>query len=81
MEVTMSRKITMSRKTTVIVAIAGILTILNAGLLVLQLSPPSKAAIAGMDAQGLARDGDFKRAVQLVVEGCKVNVDLAKVQC
>jgi hypothetical protein len=56
-------------------------TALNMGILILNFSSQSVAAVAGMDYQGLSRDPDFRRAVQAVVEGCKVNVDLAKISC
>ncbi len=72
----------MYRKTGITILVAGgLLTALNAVVLVLQLSATSKAAVAGMNAQALSGDADFKRAVQIVVEGCRVNVDLGKVQC
>ena len=72
----------MNRKTGITILVVGVLlTALNAGILVLQLSLPSKAAVAGMNHQALSGDTDFKRAVQSVVEACRVNVDLAKVQC
>ena len=72
----------MLRKTGItLVVIACLLTALNIGFIILQLSFPSKAAVGGMDSQALSRDSDFRRAVQAVVEACKVNVDLAKVQC
>jgi hypothetical protein len=72
----------MIRKSGITILVIGVLlTALNTGILVLQLSLPSKAAVAGMNHQALAGDTDFKRAVQLVVEACKVNVDLAKLQC
>ena len=58
-----------------------LLTALNAAVLVLQFSATSNAAVGGMNAQALANDADFKRAVQTVVESCRVNVDLGKVQC
>jgi hypothetical protein len=72
----------MVRKTGIAILIIGcILTALNASVLILQLSAPSKAAVGGMDGQTLANDPDFKRAVQSVVQACKVNVDIAKVIC
>jgi hypothetical protein len=64
-----------------ILVIGALLTALNTGILVLQHSLPSKAAVAGMNHQALSGDADFKRAVQSVVEACRVNVDIAKVQC
>jgi hypothetical protein len=76
------RRHTMFRKSGITILTVGVLlTALNAAILVTQLSAPSKAAVGGMDAQALSRDPDFKRAVQTVVEACRVNVELGKVQC
>ncbi len=44
-------------------------------------SSPSRAAIAGMKFRQLEADPDFVRAVHSIVERCKVNVDLAGVEC
>ena len=72
----------MFRTTAITILLIGcLLTAINAGVLILQLSGSSKAAVAGMNAQSLAGDADFKRAVQAIVEACRVNVDIAKVQC
>lgn len=72
----------MLRTTAITILLIGcLLTAINAGVLILQLSGSSKAAVAGMNAQSLASDADFKRAVQDVVEACRVNVDIAKVKC
>jgi hypothetical protein len=72
----------MSRKTGLtILALTCLATALNMGMLILNSSLPSAAAVAGMDAKALSRDPDFRSAVQSVVEGCKVNVDLAKISC
>jgi hypothetical protein len=72
----------MYRKTGIaLLAAGGVLTVLNAAVLILQLSASSNAAVGGMNAQALANDNDFKLAVQTVVEACRVNVDLGKVQC
>lgn len=60
---------------------ACLATALNMGILILNLSSSSMAAVAGMNYQSLSQDADFRRAVQSVVEGCKVNVDLAKITC
>jgi hypothetical protein len=56
-------------------------TALNLGALILNISPPSRAAIAGMSYQDLMRDPDFTRAVQSIAQECRVNVDLAKLAC
>jgi hypothetical protein len=72
----------MYRKSGLALLVAGaLLTALNAAVLVAQFSTSSKAAVGGMNAQSLANDSDFRRAVQTVVESCRVNVDIAKVQC
>ena len=72
----------MFRKTGITILLVGcLLTAINAGVLILQLSGSSKAAVAGMNAQSLASDADFKRAVQEIVEACRVNVDIARVKC
>ena len=62
-------------------ALLGMLTALNVLALAINLSPPSRAAVAGMDHVKLANDPDFARAVKAVVEHCRVNIDLAKLQC
>ena len=56
-------------------------TVLNVGILVMNLSSSSVANVAGMDQQALLRDQDFVRAVQAVVQACSVNVDIAKIKC
>jgi hypothetical protein len=56
-------------------------TTLNLGALILNVSPPSRAAVAGMSYQDLIRDPDFTRAVQSIAQECRVNVDLAKLVC
>ena len=72
----------MFRTTAITILLIGcLLTAINAGVLILQLSGSSKAAVAGMNAQSLAGDADFKRAVQDIVEACRVNVDIARVKC
>jgi hypothetical protein len=72
----------MYRKSGIALLVAGgLLTALNAAVLILQFSASSNAAVGGMNAQALANDADFKSAVQTVVESCRVNVDLGKVQC
>ena len=72
----------MFRTTGITILLIGcLLTAINAGVLILQLSGSSKAAVGGMNAQALASDSDFKRAVQDIIEACRVNVDIAKVKC
>lgn len=69
----------MSRK--IAFALVALLTAFNLGVLVINVAPPSRAAVAGMNAQQLVKDPDFTRAVKTVVERCRVNVDLAKLSC
>lgn len=72
----------MSRKTGfAILVLTCLATALNLGMLILNFSLPSAAAVAGMDAKTLAQDPDFRSAVQTVVQTCKVNIDLAKINC
>jgi hypothetical protein len=56
-------------------------TILNVAILLVNLSFPSRAAVANMDYHALVADADFKQAVQAIVQACIVNVDIAKVRC
>ncbi|MEA2983614.1 MAG: hypothetical protein QOF09_5437 [Alphaproteobacteria bacterium] len=70
----------MSRKRTTALLL-GFLIALNAGALLLNVALPSRAAIAGMGYEDLVRDPDFARAVRTIVQGCAVNVDVAKVRC
>ncbi len=72
----------MSRKLmTALLSLLCLLTALNLSGLVLNLSVPARAAIAGMSYQELVRDPDFTRAVISILQKCKVNVDLAKLEC
>ena len=72
----------MSRKLmTALLSLLCLLTALNLSGLALNLSGPARAAIAGMSYQELVRDPDFTRAVISIVQKCKVNVDLAKLDC
>jgi hypothetical protein len=58
-----------------------LLTLLNIVGLIVNLSAPSKAAVADVKYENLINDRDFVRAVQSIVEACAVNVDTAKVRC
>lgn len=72
----------MSRKPGVLVlALILMATVLNVSILIFNLTLPSRAAVAGMDYHALVTDSDFKRATQTIVEACRVNADLGKVQC
>ena len=61
--------------------LVGLLLALNLVVMALDFSSPSRAAVAGLNARRLEADPDFVRAVHSVVEHCKVNVDLARVEC
>jgi hypothetical protein len=52
--------------------LALVLTALNLGALALNLSISARATVAGMTARELARDRDFRQAVENVVEDCSV---------
>jgi hypothetical protein len=56
-------------------------TALNVAILLVNLSFPSRAAVANMDHQALVADADFKQAVQTIIQACIVNVGIAKVRC
>jgi len=72
----------MSRRTlTAILTVVCLLTALNVGGPVLNLFFPARAAIAKMSYEDLVRDPDFARAVHSIVQKCKVNVELAKLEC
>ena len=68
----------MSRR---VVVVLCLLTVMNLGGFILNVSSPSRAAIAGMSYQDLMRDPNFTWAVQLVAQDCKVNIELAKLVC
>ncbi len=69
------------RTWSVAVSLLCVLSLLTAIALVVNLSQSSKAAVGGMSYQDLVNDPDFTRAVKSIVESCKVNVDIAKVNC
>ena len=54
---------------------------LNFAILLVNLSFPSRAAVANMDYRALLDDADFKKAVQSTVEACSVNMNLAQIHC
>jgi hypothetical protein len=58
-----------------------VLTVLNALALAINISRPTKAAIGAKSYEDLLDDSDFTLAVQAVVEKCKLNLDIAKLQC
>jgi hypothetical protein len=67
----------MSRKA--VIAALCFLTALNITVLVISLSLPSKAATPSY--QEMINDPNFTRAVKTIIEQCRVNVDIGKVQC
>jgi len=64
-----------------IMTLLCLVTVLNAIVMFLNLSQPSRAAVGGMSYQQLVNDPDFVRAVKTVAQDCRVNVDIAKVIC
>ena len=58
-----------------------LLSAFNAIVLAINISPPTRAAVGGMNYESLVADPDFTRAVQAIVQKCKVNVDTATVIC
>jgi hypothetical protein len=72
----------MSRNTVVtMLSMICLATALNVGLLMFNISLPSEAAVASLRYKGLSHDPDFRRAVQDVVEACRVNLNLADIRC
>jgi hypothetical protein len=63
-----------------VVAVA-LFSVLNVIALVINMTSPSKAAIAGMKSQALQNDPDFAKAVKATIEKCRVNIELAKIVC
>lgn len=61
--------------------ILALISALNLVALAVTLSLPSRAAVAGMNYRALTNDPDFTRAVQSIVQNCKVNIDTAKLKC
>jgi hypothetical protein len=62
-----------------VIAALCFLTALNITVLVISLSLTSKAATPSY--QEMINDPSFTRAVQTIVEQCRVNVDIGRVQC
>ena len=71
----------MSVRTRITLITLCLLSALNAGALILNLSQPARAAVRGMSYQDLLRDPDFTRAVKTIAEQCSVNVDIARLKC
>ena len=70
----------MSHRTAIVLVTLCLLSALNAGALILNLSQPARAAVRGMSYQDLLGDPDFTRAVKTIAEQCSVNVDIAKLK-
>jgi len=69
-------------QTRLLLMLLCLLSGLNAIALITNLSQPSRADVGGMPPyQTLVRDPDFTRAVKSIVQGCSVDVTLAKVVC
>jgi hypothetical protein len=65
----------------ILIALLSLVTVVNAVALAVNLSLPSRAAVAGMTHRQLLNDPDFAQAVKTVVEACNVNLDIGKVKC
>ena len=55
------------------------LAVVNIMMLLISFSLPSKAATPSY--QEMINDPNFTRAVKTIIEQCRVNVDVGKVQC
>jgi hypothetical protein len=62
-------------------AIWCLLSALNITALAVNVSVPSRAAVGGMNHEQLKQDAEFVLAVKSIVEGCRVDIDVAKVRC
>jgi hypothetical protein len=71
-------EISMSFRTMMV--IMGVMTALNIGVLAVNLSTRSQAAVGGMNAAALKADKDFSDAVKGIVEGCSVR-DRLNISC
>ena len=49
-----------------------VVTTLNLAILALNLSVGANATVAGMNYKALYGDPDFRRAVEIVIQGCQV---------
>jgi hypothetical protein len=57
-----------------------LLSVFNAIVLATNISLPTRAA-GGMNYENLVADQDFTRAVQSIVQKCRVNEDMATIKC
>jgi hypothetical protein len=71
----------MFRNRRLFVVLIAATTTLNGMMLVLNMVWPSRAAVSSMDYKALVSDDDFKKAVQTVVEMCRVYVGVDKIVC
>lgn len=60
-------------KPAIIITVTTALTVANIGAALINLSSQVRAEVAGMGARDLARDRDFRRAVESIVEGCMIS--------
>jgi hypothetical protein len=70
-----------TRTLPIVIVLLCLVSALNAILLFVNLSQPSRAAVSGMSYQELVNDPDFARAVKTIAQDCRVNVDIAKLVC
>jgi hypothetical protein len=75
----LKREPLMSRR--VVTIMLFFLTALNVIALAINVSPASRAAVAGLSYKELMNDADFTRAVKSIVERCPINVDLGRIKC
>jgi hypothetical protein len=66
---------------TVVAIVLCLLLAINIGMLALNLSRPSQAAVAGLKAKELDADPDFVIAVKAIVGKCTLNINLAALKC
>jgi hypothetical protein len=58
-----------------VIALAIVLTAVNAGAALINLSVQVRADVAGMGYYELRKDRDFRRAVEAIVTDCSVSGD------
>jgi hypothetical protein len=63
-----------------LVIVVGVITGINLAALAGNLFSIAKASVAGMDYRELYRDRDFRRAVESIIEDCRVR-DREKISC
>jgi hypothetical protein len=65
----------------IVTTVVCLLLALNLVGTAINLSLPSRAAVAGLSAHQLEADPNFVRAARSIVQKCRVNVDVATVYC